>query len=140
MAPLSKRGFGPPLIQYVFHLLQVSVLCFSCTKIHDRADQKLFWRGRNIFGRARCLVRFLPPKRFAPPHITAQVSPRGRTGNRTVTQLRQPLLVEGRPNCTRQSLASTLSAPCVAATSYCDPGHHANVITPCFLTPCLNVP
>ena len=27
------------------------------------------------------------------------VSPRGRTGNRTVTQMRHPLLVEGRPNC-----------------------------------------
>ena len=27
-----------------------------------------------------------------------------------------------------------------AATSYCDPGRHANVITPCLLTPCLNVP
>ena len=25
-------------------------------------------------------------------------------------------------------------------TSYCDPGRHANVITPCLLTPCLNVP
>ena len=68
------------------------------------------------------------------------VSPRGRTGNRTVTQMRHPLLVEGRPNCARQSLASTLSAPRVAATSCCDPGRHANVITPCLLTPCLNVP
>ena len=68
------------------------------------------------------------------------VSPRGRTGNRTVTQMRHPFLVEGRPNCTRQSLASTVSAPRVAATSYCDPGHQANVITPCLLTPCLNVP
>ena len=43
---------------------------------------------------------------------------------------------EGRPNCARQSLASTLSAPRVAATSYCDPGRHANVVTPCVLTPC----
>ena len=57
--------------------------------------------------------------------------------------MRHPLLVEGRPNCARQSLAtvaSTLSAPRVAATSCCDPGRHANVITPCLLTPCLNVP
>ena len=54
--------------------------------------------------------------------------------------MRHPLLVEGRLNCVRQSLASTVSAPRVAATSYCDPGRHANVITPCFLTPCLNVP
>ena len=33
-----------------------------------------------------------------------------------------------------------LSAPRVAATAYCDPGRHANVITPCLLTPCLKVP
>ena len=63
------------------------------------------------------------------------VSPRGWTGNRTVTQMRHPLLVEGRPKCARQSLASTLSAPRVAATSYCDPGRHANVITPVCLPP-----
>ena len=54
--------------------------------------------------------------------------------------MRHPLLVEGRPNCGRQSLASTLLAPRVAATSYSDPGRHANVITPCLLTPRLNVP
>ena len=54
--------------------------------------------------------------------------------------MRHPLLVEGRPNCARQLLASTLSAPHVAETSCCDPGRHANVITPCLLTPCLNVP
>ena len=68
------------------------------------------------------------------------VSPRGWTGNRTVTQMRHRLPVEGRPNRARQSLASTLSELRVAATLYCDPGRHANVITPCLLTPCLNVP
>ena len=67
LTPLPKRGFGPPLVRYVFHPPQVSVLCFSCTKIHDRADQKLFWRGPKIFGRARSLVRFPPPIRFATP-------------------------------------------------------------------------
>ena len=40
-----------------------------------------------------------------------------------------PLHVEGRPKCARQSLASTVSAPHVAATSYCDPSRHANVVT-----------
>ena len=75
MTPLPKRGFGPPLVRYVFHPPQVSVLCFSCTKIHDRADQKLFWRGPKIFGRARSLVRFPPPIRFAPPHITGKMGP-----------------------------------------------------------------
>ena len=79
MTPLPKRGFGPPLVRYVFHAPQVSVLCFSRTKIHDRADQKLFWRGPKIFGRARSLVRFPPPIRFAPPHITAQLFPNYRS-------------------------------------------------------------
>ena len=73
MTPLPKRGFGPPLVRYVFHPPQMSVLCFSCTRIHDRVDQKLFWRGPKIFGRARSLVRFPPPIRFAPPHVTAQL-------------------------------------------------------------------
>ena len=68
-----KKGFWTPLVRYVFHPPRVSVLCFSCTKIHDRADQKLVWRGPKTFGRVRSLVRFPPPIRFAPPHITAQV-------------------------------------------------------------------
>ena len=67
MTPLPKRGFGRPLVQYVFHPPQVSVLCFSCIKVHDRADQKLFWRDPKISRRARSLVRFPPPIRFAPP-------------------------------------------------------------------------
>ena len=68
--PPKKNGFWPPLVRYVFHPPSgVSALfCFSCTKIHDRADQKLFWRGSKIFGRARSLVRFPHhPIRFAPP-------------------------------------------------------------------------
>ena len=67
MTPLPNMGFGPPSVRYVFHPPGVSLLCFSCIKIHDRADQKLFWRGPKIFGRARSLVRFPPPIRFAPP-------------------------------------------------------------------------
>ena len=61
-----KKGF------WTFSSPQVSVLCLFCTKIHDRPDQKLFWRGSKIFGRACSLVRFPPPIRFAPPHFTAQ--------------------------------------------------------------------
>ena len=53
MTPLPKRGFGPPLVWYVFHPPQVSLLCFSSTKFHDRADQMLFLEGPIIFGRAR---------------------------------------------------------------------------------------
>ena len=69
MTPLPKRAFRfwTPLVRYVFHTPRVSVLCFSCTRIHERADQKLFWRGPKIFGRARSLVRFPPPIHFAPP-------------------------------------------------------------------------
>ena len=62
-----KRGFRHPLVRYVFHPPQASALCFSCTKIHARADQKLFWRGPKIFGRARSLVRFPPPHTFCTP-------------------------------------------------------------------------
>ena len=50
--------------------------------------------------------------------------------------MRHPFLVEGRPNGARQSLASTLLEPRVAATSYCDPGRH----TPPVCLPPVNVP
>ena len=86
-----KKGFWTPLVRYVFHPPHVSVLCFSCTEIHDRADQKLFWRGPKIFGRARSLVRFPPHIRFAPPHITAQFSDQN--------VFYAALLLMGRHNC-----------------------------------------
>ena len=41
---------------------------------------------------------------------------------------------------TRQSLASTVSARRIAASSYCHCGRHANVVTPCLFAPCLNLP
>ena len=63
MTPLPKRGFGPPLVRYVFHP-QMSVLCFSYTKIHDRLEA--FWRAPKNFGRARPLVRFPPTP---PPYV-----------------------------------------------------------------------
>ena len=75
MTPLPKKGFGPPLVRYVFHPPSgVSALVFLY-KNHDRAEQKLFWRGPNIFGRARSLVHFPPPYalQFAPPHITTMI-------------------------------------------------------------------
>ena len=46
------------------------------------------------------------------------------------------LHVERQPNWARQSLASTVLAPRVAVTSYCQPGCQANVAT----LPLLNVP
>ena len=68
------------------------------------------------------------------------VSLRGLTGNRTITQMQQPVFVEGLPSCARQSLASTLSALAVAAALYCHPRRHTNVVTPSLLNPCLNLP
>ena len=68
------------------------------------------------------------------------VSTRDRTGNRTVTQMRHPLLVEGRPNSTRQSLASTLLALAVAATSYCHLRSPRECRYPLFAYPLLNLP
>ena len=58
--PPQKWVLDPPVVRYVFHP-------------PHRADQKLFWRGLKFFGGARSLVRFPPPIRFAPPHITAQL-------------------------------------------------------------------
>ena len=40
--PPNKGFWTPPLVGCVFCPSQVSELCFSCTEIHDRADQKLF--------------------------------------------------------------------------------------------------
>ena len=68
-----KKGFWTPLRLVRFHPRQVSLPCFSCERIHDRADQQLSWRGPETFGRMRSLVRFPPPVRFAPPYIMAQV-------------------------------------------------------------------
>ena len=47
---------------------EVSVLCFSCTRIHDRADQKLSCRGPKRASGERVLwYVFLPPYGLHPP-------------------------------------------------------------------------
>ena len=74
MTPLPKRGFGPPSYGTFSTPLRCQCSVFSCAKVHDRADQKLFWRGPKTFGRVRSLVRFPPPLRCAPPHITTSSS------------------------------------------------------------------
>ena len=56
-----KKGFWTPPRTVRFPPPSGVSALFSCTKINDRADQKLFWRGPKIFGRARSLVRFPPP-------------------------------------------------------------------------------
>ena len=73
-----KQGFWTPPRTVRFPPPSgVSALSFLYKKLHNRADQKLFWRGPKIFGRARSLVRFPPPIRFAPLHITAQPTANG---------------------------------------------------------------
>ena len=67
MTHLPKRGFGPPLYGTFSTPLTCRCPVFSCTYIHDRADQKLFWRGPKNFGRARSLVRFPSPHAFCTP-------------------------------------------------------------------------
>ena len=72
---LPKSGFGPPSYGTFSTPLrgQYSVF-FLYKKNHDRADQKLFWRGPEISGRTRSLVRFPPPIRFAPGQCTPPLS------------------------------------------------------------------
>ena len=67
MTPLPKRGFGPPLVRYVFHPPQVSVLCFSFTKIHDRADQKFFLEGSKNIRESALSGTFTSPHTFCTP-------------------------------------------------------------------------
>ena len=71
-----KKGFWTPArtVRFPARSGVVALFFSSCTKIHDRADQKLFWRGPNFWGRACSLVRFPPPIRFAAPDITAQIT------------------------------------------------------------------
>ena len=68
MTPLPKRDFGPPLVRYVFHPPQASALCFSCTEIHDRADNRSSFGGIQKFSGERVLwYVFLPPYGLHPP-------------------------------------------------------------------------
>ena len=68
MTPLPKRGFGPPLVRYVFHPPQVSVLCFSCTKISTTEQPKSSFGGVQKFSGERVLwYVFLPPYVLHPP-------------------------------------------------------------------------
>ena len=65
----KKRGrktsrMTPPLVRYVFHPPRASLLCFSCTKFHDWADQKLFW---SFWEGAFSGTFFLPPYVLPPP-------------------------------------------------------------------------
>ena len=63
-------------------------------------------------------------------HVLAcTLSLRCQASNRAVTKMQHPRLIEGQPNCARQSLASALSALAVGAASCCHLGRHGKVIT-----------
>ena len=62
-----KKGFWTPLVRYVFHPPQVSVLCFSCTKTTTEQNRSSFGGVQNFSGRACSLVRFPPPHTFCTP-------------------------------------------------------------------------
>ena len=92
MTPLPKRGFGPPLVRYVFHPSQVSVLCFFLYKNPRQSRPEALLEGsKSAFGRARSLVRFPPPIRFCTPHIMAQVLRLRRLFRNSVRTLVGPL-------------------------------------------------
>ena len=68
ITPLPKRGFGPP--PRTVRLpppSSVSALFFSCTEIHDRADEKLFWRVQKFSGERVLWYVFLTPYVLQPP-------------------------------------------------------------------------
>ena len=64
-----KKGFWTPP-----RTARVSVLCFSCTKNpRQRRPEALLEGSKNFSGERVLWYAFLPPIRFAPPHITAQL-------------------------------------------------------------------
>ena len=68
-----KKGFWTPPLYGTFSTpLRCQCSVFPVQKSTTEQARSSFGRGPKIFGRARSLVRFPPPIRFAPPHITAQ--------------------------------------------------------------------
>ena len=72
MTPLPKRAFGPPSYGTFSTPLGCQCSVFPAQKSTTEQTRSSFGRGPEVFGRARSLVRFPPPIRFAPPHSTAQ--------------------------------------------------------------------
>ena len=65
-----KKGFWTPLRTVRFPPpSRVSALSFVC-KIHDRADQKLFWRGSNNFRESAFSGTYSSPHTFCTPPIS----------------------------------------------------------------------
>ena len=68
MTPLPKRGFvTPPLVRYVFHPPQVSVLCFFLYKNPRQSRSEALLGGSKNSRGSAFSGTFPPPIRFAPP-------------------------------------------------------------------------
>ena len=94
--PPKKGVWTPPRTVRFPPPSGVSAL-FSCTKVHDRADQNHFWRCPKNSGRVRSLMRFPPPTRFAHPHITAPLGTRIAASNcHTNRSVKLPLFMGDR--------------------------------------------
>ena len=86
MTPLPKRGFGPLLVRYVFHPPQVSVLCFSCTKIHDKPVSEVLSEGSKNFRESAFSGTFSSPHTFCTPPPISQ--PKFKIPGKAVVKLR----------------------------------------------------
>ena len=67
MTPLPKRGFGPPLVRYVFHPPQVSVLCFPVQKSTTEQTRSCFGGVQKFSGERVLWYVFPPPYVLHPP-------------------------------------------------------------------------
>ena len=70
MTPLPKGGFGSPLVWYVFHPPQVSVLCFSCTTEQTRSS----FGGVQNFRESAFSGTFSSPHTFCTPPYHGPIS------------------------------------------------------------------
>ena len=68
-----KKGFWTPPRTVRFPAPSGVSALFFLYKNPRQSRPEALWRGPKTFGRARSLVRFPPPIRFAPPHIAAQL-------------------------------------------------------------------
>ena len=71
--PSQKGVLGPPSYGTFSNPPSGVSALFFLYKNPRQSRPEALWRGPKIFWRARSLVRFPPPIRFAPPHITAQL-------------------------------------------------------------------
>ena len=74
MTPLPKRVLGPPSYGTFSTPLRCQCSVFPVQKSTTEQNRSSFGGVQKFFARVCSLVRFPPPIRFAPPHITAQVN------------------------------------------------------------------